>query len=276
MTWDIFGVPVALDTPRDFDFILNYGEPFAVWAQPEKGLLCFGVEGPRYGRLLIRYAGAPLTGGIPAEEAVGFLRRAMPVYEALYPHPALIKLQGHGPAAGGYMAIFQWPEGLNLRENDVRVQLGRQPLLTQLGMIDRVFDFHLFALQKGYQPLGFDEGGLTADWTAGSITVCDIDLYRTAPAVNDLGRMPGSSFFLSPEEYRLGEPLDGRATQYTMGALAFFFFGDRFLRERVTWTAGEPLYRVACRACEEDREKRYATFADFLAAWRQAAGETWP
>ena len=51
---------------------------------------------------------------------------------------------------------------------------------------------------------------------------------------------------------------------------------DRMLRERAAWTAGQALYRVACQACEEHREKRYPTYADFLAAWRQAAGETWP
>lgn len=276
MSQEIFGFPVELAAPRDFDFILNYGTPFALWTQPQKGLLCFGVEGPRYGRLLIRYAGAPLTEGLPADQAVRCLYSAMPAYEALYPHPALIKLQGHGPAAGGYMAIFQWPEGLNLRENDARTQLARQPLLTCLGMIDRVFDFQLFALQKGYQPVGFDESGLVADMTEGKLTICDIDCYQPAPAVNDRGRMPGSSFFLSPEEYHLDEALDERTAQYAMGALAFFFFGDRLLRERRAWTAGEALYRVACRACEEDREKRYPTYAGFLAAWRQAAGETWP
>lgn len=276
MTQDIFGVPVELAAPRRFDFILNYGDPFAVFTQPPKGLLCFGVEGPRYGRLLIRYAGAQLADGLPSDQAAELLCAAMPAYEALYPHPALIKLQGHGPAAGGYMAIFRWPEGANLREGDVRTQLARQPLLTRLRMIDQVFDFYLFSLQKGYQPVGFDESGLTADWVSGGITVCDIDLYRPAPAFNDRGRMPGSSFFLAPEEYRPGEPLDGRTAQYTLGALAFFFFGDRLLRERAAWTAGEPLYRVACRACEDDREKRYPGLADFLAAWRQAAGETWP
>lgn len=276
MTQDVFGVPVELECPWNFDFILNYGDPFSVTVHPQRGLLCFGVEGPRYGRLLIRYAGAPLVEGMPMEQAVATLRGAMPAYETLYPHPALIRLQGHGAAAGGYAAIFKGPEGVSLRENDIPAQLGRQPLLTRLRMIDSVFDFHLFAVRKGYQPVGFGEASLTADFTAGRVAVCDIDLYRPAPAVNDLGRMPGSSFFLAPEEYRLGEPLDERTVQYAMGALAFFFFADRSLGERAAWTAGEALYRVALRACEEKREKRYPALADFLAAWRRAAGETWP
>ena len=33
MTQDLFGFPVELAAPRNFGFILNYGEPFAVWEQ---------------------------------------------------------------------------------------------------------------------------------------------------------------------------------------------------------------------------------------------------
>ena len=273
MTQDLFGFPVELAAPRNFDFILNYGEPFAVWEQQQNGLLCFGLEGARYGRLLIRYAGAPLTAGIPANQAINLLYGAMPAYEALYPHPALIKLQGHGPAAGGYMAIYKWPEGMNLRENDARAQLERQPLLTRLRMIDRVFDFHLFALQKGYQPVGFDESDLFADWVAGRVTIGNIDPYRLAPAVNDQGRMEGSPRFLSPEETTLGAALDDVTAQYALGALACFFLSRYGSGERQDWEAGDGLYQAAVRACQEKREKRFSSLADFVQTWRQEAGK---
>ena len=34
------------------------------------------------------------------------------------------------------------------------------------------------------------------------------------------------------------------------------------------------LYRVALRACSEQREARYPTLAEFVADWRRAAGQT--
>ena len=143
-------------------------------------------------------------------------------------------------------------------------------------MIDAVFDFHAFALQRGYLAVGFYDGNLIADFATGLITVCGIDWYRPLPALNDWGRMPGSSRFLSPEEYTAGAPLDEITLQYTMGALAFFFFGRRESREREDWTAGEALFRVAEQACREDRAGRFSSYVDFLSAWRQAAGRTVP
>ena len=274
MLQDVFGFPIDLCRPQDLGFLRNYGLPFFAQARPQSGTLCFGMESARYGRLLIRFAGAAITDGIAPEAAVAGLQNAMPIYERLYPHPALIKLQGHGPAAGGYAAIFRWAEGVSLCDEDARQELRRQPLLSRLRMIDSVFDFHLFAAKNGYAPVAFSDGSLIADFAAGSVAVCDIDLYRPMPAENDRGRMHGSSHFMSPEEFALGAPLDGLSAQYNMGALAFFFFGEYGSRERAAWTAGEPLYRVAERACRERREKRWPSLEDFVNAWRGAAGET--
>lgn len=38
-----------------------------------------------------------------------------------------------------------------------------------------------------------------------TLKICDIDLFRKSPTVNDMGRMWGSSRFMSPEEYVLGK-----------------------------------------------------------------------
>ena len=274
MRQDVFGFPLDVQAWQDFGFIANYGTPVRVEARPEDGMVCFYVEGPRYGRLLIRFAGAALTGGLYPSAACQRLRDAMPAYERLYPHPALIKLQGHGPAAGGYAAIFRWPEGVDLGTTEAQRQLQRQPLLSSLRMIDSVFDFHLFAAQSGYVPVAFQNGCLTADFASGRVTVRSIDRYRLKPAVNDLGRMPGAAQFMSPEEYAPGAPLDDLTAQYALGALAFFFFGTYASRERAAWMAGEALYRVALRACSEQREARYPTLAEFVADWRRAAGQT--
>lgn len=274
MLQDVYGFPVDLARTQDFGFLRNYGLPSRVWTRPESGQVCFGMESARYGRLLIRFAGAALTGGPAPGTAVSLLRQAMPMYETLYPHPALAKLQGHGPAAGGYAAIFRWPEGVCLRESDAQRGLARQPLLTRLRMIDRLFDFHLFALERGYVPLGFSEESLVADFSAGSLLIRDIDRYRPLPAVSPERRLCAASRFMAPEEFIPGAPLDGLTAQYVMGAAAFFFFGAYGSRERAAWSAGEALFRAAERACREKREKRYPGLIDFVTAWRDAAGKT--
>ena len=273
MMMDVLGFPIDLAAPCDIDFVRGYGRPFWVAARPETGLLCVGVDSPRHGRLLIRYAGAALAGdALPPEQAVRRLREAMPAYESLYGHPALISLQGHGPAAAGYAAIFRWPEGEPFSRPDVRKRLLYQPLLSRLRMIDPVIDLYACAWDRGWQALGFGEEALRIDLTTGQAAVCDIDLYRPRPVVNGQGRMPGSLRYLSPEEYLPGAALDDVTMEYAMGALAFAFFSAGGSRERADWMAGEAHYRAAARACSEKREKRYPTLRDFQAAWRAAAG----
>ncbi|MBQ7455689.1 MAG: hypothetical protein IJS53_04535 [Clostridia bacterium] len=273
MIQDVFGWPVEMEQPQDFSFALRYGAPFGVWARPETGLLFFGLDSARYGRLCLRYAGAPLAGAKP-DQAVSRLRAAMPAYEALYPHPALAKLQGHGEAAGGYAALFRWVEGEGLDGRDALRRLLAQPLLSRLRMIDPLMDFHAFAAAQGWLSVGFCLSSLVADLSTATVTIADVDLYRRLPAVNDRGRMPGAVRFLSPEEYEQGAALDELTMQYTLGALAFAFFAPEGSRERADWVAGEALYRVAIRACSDDRSARFPSLAAFLEAWREAARKT--
>ena len=161
MKQDVFGTPLDLFAPFDFSFITRYGTPFSVQVGGSEAR--FGVNSPQHGQLLLRFAGAPLDSVQDPEEAAIALAEAMPAYETLYPHPALLKLQGHGAVAGGYLAIFRWPAGENLAAPGAVGRWQRQPLLSELRMIDPVLDFHAYALAKGYQAVGFQESCLSAE-----------------------------------------------------------------------------------------------------------------
>ena len=275
MIQDVFGQPVELTQPYDFSFLLQYGQPFTVQAQRYTGMMSFGVESAQYGRLLVRFAGAPLADAVlpPLENAVR-LYEAMPVYEKLYPHPALIRLQGHGAIGDGYAALFRWEPGENLQTRSAQRRLEHQPLISRLRMLDTLFDFHAFALSEGFLAANVKEDGLLADFDTGIVRICDIDRYRFLPAINDRGRLFASPDYLAPEEYVQGAVLDGQTVEYAMGALAFFFLAENHSREARDWTAGQALYKVAVRACSAEREKRYSSYPVFLSAWREAVGQT--
>ena len=68
--------------------------------------------------------------------------------------------------------------------------------------------FHEHVIQKGYVAVDFYDSSILYDFNQKKTMLCDIDFYRRAPAVNDMGRMWGSSRFMSPEEFELGSPLD--------------------------------------------------------------------
>ena len=269
MTQDVFGLPVSLAAPFDFSFLGRYGRPFCVFDEQTSGNISFGMQSEQYGKLLVKFAGAQsINSHYAPEAAVQALKNAAPLYDILR-HPALVRLAGQGEVAGGYALIFRWVEGENLYQADVRKRLRHQPLIVRLQMLDRLFDFHLHCARQGYTAVDFYDGSLMANFATGKITICDIDLYRPLPAVNDLGRMPGSARFLSPEEYELGAPLDSITMQYTMGALAFCFLSRDGSRHADQWTADPLLFDIASRATHPDRAQRYAGMGAFLSAWRE-------
>ena len=85
--------------------------------------------------------------------------------------------------------------------------------------------------------------------------------------------MPGSTRFLAPEEYVMGDALQEDTVVYKLGALAFEVFGDNFHRGRHTWRGPAGLYTVAEKATQENRKQRYAAVRDFLADWRDGVSQ---
>ena len=109
------------------------------------------------------------------------------------------------------------------------------------------------------------------DFDRHKTTVCDIDFYAKKPCVNTMGRMWGSSRFMSPEEFELGATIDEVTNVFAMGALAFELLGKNPERTREHWMASEKLFRVAARATNPDREHRHHSIGEFYMAWKEAA-----
>ena len=136
-------------------------------------------------------------------------------------------------------------------------------------MLDMVYDLHAMLAYAGLIAVDFCDENLLIDFDRNEAVVCDIDLYRQRPTVNDRGRMPGSSRYMAPEEYTLGAALDEATTVYNLGALAFDFFGDNLDRSRESWFGPGPLYEVAAMATQKKRLGRYPSVGAFLSAWRE-------
>lgn len=87
-----------------------------------------------------------------------------------------------------------------------------------------------------------------------------------------MGRMWGSSRFMSPEEFTLGAVIDERTNVYTLGAMAFALVAD-CSRKAEDWPLSSALFAVAEKATQDDRSARYATLRALLAAWKAAVKE---
>lgn len=267
-------VSFQLAAPEDFGWLKKYGTVFKVWDQQPSGNICFGVDGP-WGKLFIKYAGARTLRfeGNPAEAAYT-LQQAMPLYEVR--HPALVNLLAHGPVANGYAAVFAWQEGFILREGpggENKARLQALPLWQVLSMLDGIIDLHVQLAEYGYVAVDFYDGNLLVNPQTGQMVLCDADLYRKKPAVNDRGRMFGSARFMAPEEFMWGESITECTTVFNLSALAFEIFGDNMDRRKKLWHGPAMLFDVAAKAAAERPLDRYATVRAFQSAWRNAVSQ---
>ena len=260
---------VTFDLNEDFDcsFIAEYGEPFAVFDQQDSGNLCFGVIGAN-GKLFLKTAGAAtVRSHYTQEEAVERLKANADIYTDLR-HPKLTKLLEHRAINSGYLLVFEWFNGECMgNQYTSRDKFLCLPQAGKLDIYQDVLAFHQHVNDKDYIAIDFYDGSIMYDFTTHESMICDVELYQKKPVVNSIGRMPGSSRYMSPEEFELGAVIDERSNVFCMGAAAFDLFGGGKDRSFEKWSLSEPLYKVAMKAVSTDKQDRYYSIGAYMEAW---------
>lgn len=237
----------------------------------------------RDGPLFVKTAGVP---GPPPPGApvpyfdhagrVALLRNAVELAHSCE-HPALARLHNVVESPLGPVLVYAKAPGELVgtsrdRRADPRSAYQRfagLPADRLLEVFGVLIDLHETLAGLGWVASDLYDGCLIVELTTGRLTVIDLDTYRRGPSTNTMGRMFGASRFMAPEEFSLGAPIDQRTTVFTLGRLAWHF-GTR-LTERAERFCGPPdLVAVVQRACERSRDDRYASVAEFAAAWRRA------
>lgn len=261
------GIPFKMKQPYDFSFIHKYGKVFRIFDDQDSGNICFGVErnGERY---FIKFAGAPTErGGDAPQAAVDRLRATIPVYQELR-HKNLIEFITAEETGGGFAVVFRWSDGecMGRMYPESRKKFLTMPMETRTDVFRDIMDFLANVASRNYLAVDFYDGSIMYDFEKKKTVICDIDFFRKLPAVNDMGRMWGSSRFQAPEEYELGAVLDEVTNVYTLGATAFALFTD-YDRSRKSWTLSERRYQAAIKAVSKDREQRQQSIQQFIAEW---------
>ncbi|MGO4544487.1 serine/threonine protein kinase [Paenibacillus sp. 2TAB23] len=280
--YELDKVAFQLEEKHDFGWIKKLGSVFQVFDQQDSGNISFGIEkaGRKY---FVKYAGARLASyGGDTIDAIARLRYAIPLYEQLK-HPSLVELVDRIELDAGYAAVFQWFEGESLHPHwsfpppakyvdpaSPYFRFKKLPTATRLLALDRIIAFHAYMEQQGFVAVDFYDGSLLYDFSRNEIKICDIDLYQKKPFINTMGRLWGSSRFMSPEEFVRGAAIDEISNVFTMGAAAFALLGAEQDRSFAKWEAGERLYNVAMQAVNPVRECRFASVRAFKSAWDAA------
>ena len=133
--------------------------------------------------------------------------------------------------------------------------------------IAEIISFLAHTAERGYVGIDLYDGSLIYDFATDNLSFCDIDLFARTPYINTMGRMWGSSRFMSPEEMHTGSKIDELTNVYTAGAMAFFAFGDERDRSRSRWTGSDAQFAIATRAVSDNRSDRFPSLSSMLDAW---------
>ena len=213
-------------------------------------------------------------------ERVALLRNAVRLRRSCS-HFALPKLHNVIESPHGPLLVYSWVDGellhadratRNMPQSALQ-RFRRLPASEILNALDVIFELHHELAQTGWIAGDFYDGCLIYDFARQDIHVIDLDGYREGPSINGMGRMFGSSRFMAPEEFDKGAPIDERTTVFTMGRTAANLLSDGTLT-RSAFRGNEAQYYVVCRACRSSRSQRFASVADFYAAWLEAGNGT--
>ncbi len=264
-------VSFQLRAPHDFSFLSEWGSVFRVFDSLASGNVCFGVTSPDGARLFVKYAGAhPLRYPGHPKDAVRKLRAEAQARESLR-HAALLPLLFAQEAGEGYLCAVPWYDGVALSPVHEHFRRMRSmDVLSRLRMYDRLVDLHAVAEAVGFSFAGLDDANILIDLFTEGVRLVSASHFFRLPLLNLKGRMPGNPWYLSPEAYLPGQLLDETAAVYTLGALAFTFFGDRTGHTSTGWDGPMRLLEIARRAILRDREKRYQSVRSYQNAWREA------
>jgi len=267
------GVPYRLKEPFDFSFLSKYGKVFKVFDAQDSGNICFGMVNGE-DKHFVKFAGAPtaLSNTTP-EEAISRMKATAQIYKDLA-HPTLTRLIdigeiSYGATGGGFICVFEWADAdcMGKQYPQSREKFLKMSNDLRLQVFDDILSFHVHVAQKGYVAIDFYDGCIMYDFNKGRTIICDVEFYSKAPYINKMGRMWGSSRFMSPEEFQLGAVIDEITNVYTMGATAFELFGDNRDRCIEKWTLSKQLFDVAVKAVSHERDSRQQSIAQFISEW---------
>ncbi len=226
-------------------------------------------------KIFVKYAGAKtINSNKSTDEAIQRLKGTVQIYNDLH-HPTLLNLVDSFETEKGFVTIFNWStcEGVYVARKHInrpeyshakvpRVRYKNLEFKHKIKSYIDIMEFHARIAEKEYVAIDFYDGSIMYDFISHTTKICDIEFYSKMLYINEIGRMWGSSRFMSPEEFDLGAAIDEVSNVFTMGALAFFIFGNEYNRSFEDWNASRILFDIATRAVSVNRENRYQSIGE--------------
>ncbi len=294
-------IEFRLNEWHDFTWLKRYGTAFWVVDETGSGCICIGMENGDK-KYFCKIAGVnTIEAEVSPKESIKLLKESVNLYFNLR-HPNLVKMIEDYDYNQFYVVVFEWTEGECLFDHwnfekyqrDTTIKSPKEKfkqlsVSKKLSTIDVLFSFLQNVNEKGYVAVDFYDGSIIYDFSTDKTTICDIDLFRKAPVINDRGsEWFGTKRLKAPEEYIKGSVIDEQTNIFTLGALIFEFFGcfsDEEMKQRYynnqfspcsysNWQLNEESYQAAVKAVSLNKKERYITFDEFFTEWKRVSSST--
>jgi serine/threonine-protein kinase len=261
-------------------FFPKVGDVFALFGvgTQDSGNVSYGVQSGGY-RFFVKTPGDDddQVANLDHEQRVALLHNAAELARSCT-HPAMPALRTVLGSPIGPLLIYDWVDGDLLgvareKRDDPKSphrHFRELPVAEITRGLNTIYDLHRDLAEAGWVASDFYDGSLLYDFVLGRLWVVDLDHYRRGPFVNEQGRMFGSTRFMAPEEFTRGAEIDQRTTVFTLGRLALVFLADGTL-DGAAFRGSAGHHAVLTTACQPDPARRFATVAEFYAAWRAGA-----
>ncbi|MEU8074373.1 serine/threonine protein kinase [Catellatospora citrea] len=262
-------IPMPVDTDLTA-WIDALGTPFAAFELQGSGCVSYGVATPA-GRLFVKTFRA---------ENARSLRRALAVHGAVAHEAIAAPLAVYRLRSGEHALVYPWLDGGVLYPTDPRgaaVRTDPDGAMARFralppdrveAALDAVLDAHVAVAAAGFVAVDLYDGCLLYDFTTSRMHVVDVDEYRPGPFTLEADRLPGSTRFMAPEEFRRGAVIDERTTVFNLGRTLRLLLdaGD----VEAAWRGSDRQLAVIAKATEQRPELRHATVDELAVAWRAA------
>lgn len=239
----------------------QHGPVFRSFLAQDSDSHSYGVEvgGQRF---FVKHAVAP--------DGVASLERAV-AFHAAVRHPAIVPLSTTFPTRFGPALVYPWQDGDVLyhpaergADRDAPGSPHRRfrelPPPEVQGAIAAILDAHVVVAAAGFVAVDLYDGCCLYDFSTQTMHLIDLDEYRPGPFTVEAERLPGSTRFMAPEEFRCGAVIDERTTVFNLGRMISVLTEAVRRPERVD--------AVIAGATAADRAARYPLVTDLVAAWR--------
>lgn len=251
----------------------SIGDVFAVFDSrtQDSGHISYGLEDPNGDRWFVKTSGGPgaSAGGATNQQRRASLRKSAVITKAVH-HDALIPAVRLIESSDAVLTVSPWFSGELLHSpRDRRAEpsepfgrFQRLPADEIVAALTSVIDLHVSLDAAGWTSGDLYDGCLMYDFKNGLIKVIDFEFYQRGSYVNDVGRLPGSTRFMAPEEFTKGAIIDARTTVFNLARMIEIFL--------MTNHPAHPAAELVARATRHDPAQRPHALGAFQAAWHSA------